>query len=214
METPPPGGTGEGPLCSGAMDGAAENRRRAWIWSGVIGLCALAAQAAGPAARTVLRYQREAILDGQFWRLITGQLVHLGWSHLGLNLAGLALLTALFGPVLRSMAAVWTGAFAGTALGLLVLEPELQWYVGLSGALHGLFAAGALTLIARDGREGWLLLGALVLKLVWEQLAGPLPGSESWTGGPVVTAAHLYGALGGGTAVLVKLLPRLRRPGG
>jgi len=45
----------------------------------------------GQTVTEALRYQRGAILDGQWWRLISGNLVHLGWSHLLLNLAGLIL---------------------------------------------------------------------------------------------------------------------------
>jgi membrane associated rhomboid family serine protease len=68
----------------------------------------------------------------------------------------------------------------------------------LSGALHGLL----VTLIIVDYVEHkhWLnillLLGVMV-KLVWEGVMGPMPGSESTAGGPVVVQAHLYGSVGG-----------------
>jgi len=54
-----------------------------------------------------------------------------------------------------------------------------------------------------------LLLG---LKLAWEQLAGPLPGSEALSGGPVVVDAHLYGTSAG--LLGVWLLELRRRPAG
>ena len=44
-------------------------------------------------------------------------------------------------------------------------------------------------------------------KLAWEQFAGPLPGSESGSGGPVIVDAHLYGAVGG---LLAAVLIRVR----
>ena len=174
-----------------------------------VGLTALLLQAAGPAVAQALRYQREAILHGEIWRLLTGQLLHLGWSHLLLNLVALALITALFGRLFRPGVWAWiyAGSFLATTLGLLLLQPGLQWYVGLSGALHGLFAAGAVVSIRRRESGAVLLLAVLVFKLGWEQLAGPLPGSTEWSGGTVITAAHLYGAIGG---VLVGLLlPRM-----
>ena len=81
------------------------------------------------------------------------------------------------------------------------------WYVGLSGLLHGLLAAGITTKLRQPDGETLLLAGLLIGKLVWEQFGGPLPGSEVTSGGPVVVNAHLYGALGG---CLGALLARVR----
>jgi len=78
-----------------------------------------------------------------------------------------------------------------------LLNPEVQRYVGLSGVLHGLFVTGALSETACDRRWGLGLLAAVGAKLAYEQLFGPLPGSEAGAGGPVLVDAHLYGALGG-----------------
>ncbi len=162
-----------------------------------IGAASLALQAAG--AGRALRYQRDAILDGEWWRLLSGQLVHLGWTHLWLNLAALALISLLFARTLRLSEWLWihAAAFLGTGLGLLAFSPGLQWYVGLSGALHGLFAGGALISLRRGERGAWLLLIALLFKLAWERLAGSVPGSSAWIGGEVITEAHLYGAVAG-----------------
>ncbi len=177
----------------------------------------MAAALGGEEARQLLRYERGAILQGEAWRLLTAHLVHLGPSHLLLNLAGLGLVQLLVGPYLPPRA--WWAALllAGLAVsgGLLLLDPGLRWYVGLSGALHGLLAAGALAALLAGGApwEGGLLLALLAAKLAWEQLAGPLPGSEAAAGGPVVVDAHLYGALGGLPAGLWAGLSR-RRGGG
>ena len=48
-----------------------------------------------------------------------------------------------------------------------------------------------------EQRVGWLLLGGLLIKLIYEQYTGSLAVSESIVGGPIVTDAHLWGALGG-----------------
>jgi hypothetical protein len=67
--------------------------------------------------------------------------------------------------------------------------------VGSSGALHGVLAAGTLAHLRRGDFDGWILAVFLVAKLAYEQWSGALP----FAGGtmPVVTDAHLYGALGG-----------------
>lgn len=153
----------------------------------------------GSGLTAILRFDRAALLHGEVWRLFTGHLVHLGWSHTGLNVAGLAVIWALVGHTFnnRQWCLVIAGLMLGTSLGLLIFNPALDWYVGLSGVLHGMLVAGALAGI-RSGEHGaYVLLALLVIKLVWEQLAGPLPGAEATAGGTVIVDAHLYGGLSG-----------------
>ena len=147
----------------------------------------------------VLRYQRDAILAGQWWRLLTGNLVHLGWPHLWLNLAGLVLVWLLFHRTLSTAAWVIVTLVSSLAvgLGLLVFDPGLSWYVGLSGTLHGLFAAGLVASLTVKQRAEWLLVIAFIAKLTWEQLMGPTAGTAAIAGGNVIVDAHLYGALAG-----------------
>ena len=45
--------------------------------------------------------------------------------------------------------------------------------------------------------DAWILLMLVIIKLAYEQLWGPMPGSESTAGGKVVVDAHLYGAIFG-----------------
>jgi rhomboid family GlyGly-CTERM serine protease len=171
----------------------------------------LLAALAGDEARSAGRYERTAVLAGEWWRLVTAHFVHLGWSHGFLNLAGLGLVWMLFASTLKGWSAVCVllASFAAIDAGFLLIEPELEWYVGFSGALHGLFAAGVVASIARGEREGWLLGVLLAVKLAWEQWVGPVPLTETVAGGPVIESAHLYGALGGLCAQLAAT--RLRR---
>lgn len=147
-----------------------------------------------------LEYERAAILAGEWWRLLSGHFVHLGWSHLLMNLAGLWLIWELFlnrdNPVPTCLYRLPLLTI-GTSLGLLLLSPEVAWYRGLSGLLHGLLAFALLQQLARQPLSSSLLLALFAGKIAWEQLAGPLPGSESWTGGRVIVDAHLYGMLSG-----------------
>ncbi len=158
------------------------------------------------------RYEREALESGEWWRLITAHLVHLGWGHLWLNLAALVVLAVLFDTLMT--AADWILASVLCALsidiGLYVLQPEIAWYVGLSGMLHGLWIVGAFALIRSDAPLGYALLLGVAGKLIWEQLVGPLPFSESTSGGPVVVDAHLYGTIGGLLTQLIRMVQRRR----
>jgi rhomboid family GlyGly-CTERM serine protease len=168
-------------------------------WAIPLALAAVAAllQLAGGAE--AWRLERELALI-EPWRLATGQLVHLGWTHLLLNLAGLAVVWALFGRDLG--ARQWMAAIAacglGVAAGLLAFSPGLAWYVGLSGVLHGLLAAVVVVRLSLRPAPLDLLLGAAFFaKLVLERIAGGEAGTAWLIGGEVAVDAHLYGALAG-----------------
>ena len=145
------------------------------------------------------------MFGGQWWRLLSGHLVHLGWSHLMLNLGGLALAWLLVGRLFS--ASFWVLLLLicalSTSLGLLFFNPLLDWYVGLSGVLHGLLLAGGVVSALRGEREAWLLCALVAGKLLWEQLLGPLPGSSDAAGGTVIVDAHLYGGVSGLVAGLL-----------
>lgn len=167
----------------------------------------LAPLAGGDALRDAWRYERAAVAAGQWWRFVTGHLVHLDAHHALLNAVGFALLWALFA---RSYSPrQWLLALALCMLvidaGFWLLSPELAWYVGASALLHGVFACGCLAWIRTGDRMGLVAFALLLAKLAWEHFSGPLPFMGAR---PVVTIAHLYGAAGG---VLAGLLLRPRR---
>ncbi len=180
--------------------------RRSWAPVAICGLL-LALEGLslvlGDSAREWLRFERAGLADEQLWRLLTGHLVHLGWQHLALNLAGLLLMWMLFAGEYswRRWAIILAASTAAIDAGLYWLAPGLQWYVGLSGVLHGVLAAGALAGCRRGEPAGWVALTFLLAKLIWEQMVGALPSSEAAAGGPVIVDAHLYGALGALIAV-------------
>jgi rhomboid family GlyGly-CTERM serine protease len=157
----------------------------------------------GDAWRLALRYERDAVAAGQLWRLFTAHFVHLDAGHALLNAAGLVLLWALFARSWRP----WQGLIAtlasmlAIALGFWFLEPGLRWYVGASGVLLCLCAGGGVAMLRDGDRAGIVAAALLAAKLAWEHWHGPLPLEE----GPVVTASHLYGAIGGALAGVVFL---------
>ena len=153
---------------------------------------------AGDAGREALRYDRAALAAGQWWRLLTAHIVHLDFNHAALNSLGLVLMWALFARDYRprQWLAVVLGSMAAIDAGLWLRDSTVAWYVGSSGALHGLMAAGTLAHLRRRDLDGWILAVFIVLKIAYEQSAGALPFSDSHGGG-VVVDAHLFGALGG-----------------
>src|SRR3989440_11836333 len=158
----------------------------------------LLASLTGEPGRLLLRYDRAALAAGQWWRLVTAHVVHLDMRHAPLNSLGLALLWALFARDYspRQWVAVVLGAMAAINAGLWLCDSTVLWYVGSSGALHGVLAAGALAHVRRGERAGWVLTGLLAVKLAYEHWLGALPLSGS---DAVVVSAHLYGVIGGVT---------------
>ncbi len=166
--------------------------------SAVLAIC-------GDSGREWLRYDRLAIADGEIWRLVSSHFVHLGLPHFALNVIGLVLVWYLVAGSCRATQwlVVILVTIAGIDLGFWFLQPQLIWYVGLSGLLHGVLAAGIVAGFSRDRHELWALGVLLIGKIAFEQIFGPLPGSEASTGGTVITAAHLYGAISGAIAASV-----------
>ncbi|UCC14970.1 MAG: rhombosortase [Gammaproteobacteria bacterium] len=159
----------------------------------------LGLQAGGDSLRQCLQYDREAIQVGELWRLLTGHVVHLGWRHAILNLTALFLLAAAFHGVFdrHGWILVTLGSLVAVDIGLWALAPQVAWYVGLSGVLHGLVSAAAVGLLAQRRVLGAIALGVVSLKIVRELWSGASPAAEAWLGGDVVVTAHLWGAVGG-----------------
>jgi len=169
------------------------------VWATGFAVLLVALQALPADWQRALWYDREAIAAGQYWRLLTGNLVHLGWMHLALNVGALLIGTWVFYPARNPIA--WAIAqivcSLATGLGLFWFSPDVAWCVGMSGALHGLLMIGAIDWIRQGDRVGWLLLVIWTAKLAWEHFAGALPLSTETVGSAVVTDAHLWGAVGG-----------------
>lgn len=180
--------------------------RQLWRAPVVLAVVLVAVQWFGTVARDALPYDRVAILaGGEYGRLVTGHLYHHDLAHLGWNLAGLALVAWLF--VREYTTGQWCAILAVSTvvvdLGFLVLEPQLAWYVGFSGVLHGLMAAGLVRWWWRYRDPVTLLVSvAFALKLGWEHLFGALPFTEATMSIPVIHAAHTYGAVGGTLAAV------------
>lgn len=152
----------------------------------------------GEAVRGALRYDREAIEVGQAWRLLTGNLVHLGWWHLFLNEMGLLVLVLLCPEKLGW--AVWLRRVVlvglGMSAGLYFFVPDNGWYVGLSGVIHGLFVLGlGRQIVAERDLIATGCLAFLLGKVAWELAVGVPVSDEAAIGGSVLVESHLYGSL-------------------
>jgi len=160
----------------------------------------------------LLRYQQNWLEAGEIWRLISAHFVHLNWTHLALNVAGLMLCIAICKPqwtivqwlVYHSILPV------GISLLLTLRNPELDWYVGYSGVLFGIYVIGAIDLYQRDRLFSQLVLLFILGKVGLEQWSNLKVTNDELIGSPVIVDAHLYGVLLALTIAVVQWIHTLR----
>jgi rhomboid family GlyGly-CTERM serine protease len=164
----------------------------------LVGLASFWVQMAFPE----LKYVADSPIFWRFFTAIAAQLAHLSVHHLILNIAAMGMITWGLAPWWSSKQ--WLGwatiSAACVALGL-ILTPNIQWYVGLSGMLHGLLVAGLVHILfshaaTRVKTIAAIILLSVLIKLYIEAYWGGLWLDATSMGGPVLPEAHRFGALG------------------
>ena len=165
-----------------------------------LGLCA------NEAVFACLVYDRQAIGEGQWWRLLTGHVLHWHASHLWWDVLPFLALGSACEWIHRNRY-VCMCSLAALMIGLGIYRglPDMNFYAGLSGIVSAQFIAVALVAMqSRDivlrcaGGSAGLLFGG---KLVWEWCSGTalfVDGNPY----PPVPLAHALGALAGVAFVL------------
>jgi rhomboid family GlyGly-CTERM serine protease len=134
---------------------------------------------------------------GNYYQAISGHFLHTNYIHLAFNVLGVFLLWMLHGDDYDAY--YYLIKFLLTCVGVSVLillfSPEISWYVGLSGAIHGVFAWGCIKDISKGLISGWLLVLGLVLKVGNEQINGAGSLMPGLIEANVAIDSHLYGAV-------------------
>ena len=156
----------------------------------------------------VLRYSRSGLEQGEYWRLVTGHLLHSNSWHLLMNLGGLLLVALLHGRYFSSTVLVcqWLIAALLISLALYFGSAQIYAYVGLSGLLHAMLMLGAVKDIQLKQRGGYLLFTGLLLKVTYEQWQGPDSDLASLIAANVAIDAHLYGVVSGLSIAVVGII--------
>ncbi len=140
--------------------------------------------------------------------------------HAAINSLALIIVARLFAADLEAgrQAGVLVVAALIISAGLAFFYPQVSWYRGLSGVVHALFFAGAITWLLRAGprnvRTLWLpaaLLAGGWIKVALEQPTGDVLPHAEWLGAAVVPQAHLIGAACGTAIGLALALTDRRR---
>ena len=157
-----------------------------------------------PMSSDFLAYDRHQLNNLQLWRLLTGHFQHTNSMHLVLNIVGLTLLWALHGQYYQTKRYVtlFFTLCLGTSCGLFLFAPQMIWYVGLSGVLHGLFIIGAYFDIQNKFKSGWIMLLGVWLKVGNEQIYGASQNVAQLIEANVAIDAHLFGTITGSIIIL------------
>ena len=143
-----------------------------WLNWFFLGLLCLIIYAISAENITVLDYKRESIINGEYWRLMSGNFNHTNIYHLLLNLGALAVIGGLHYRYYNS--AAYTSLILllsiGVGVGILWLSPSTHLYVGLSGILHGIIIVGAVIDVTKKYYSGYVLMIGTVIKVINEQL--------------------------------------------
>lgn len=147
----------------------------------------------------LLEFNRDLIIQGEYWRVLSGHLTHSNGYHLLLNSAGVFLIWALHGEYYSTkqygLMCALLCLYCGVAL--FMFYPENIIYTGMSGVLHGVIIIGALIDCSKKMKTGYLLFVGVWLKIAWEFYQGADPALAELIDARVAIEAHLIGAISG-----------------
>jgi rhomboid family GlyGly-CTERM serine protease len=174
-----------------------------WVLTGLLALAAIILTWVPDNPVAAFGWQ-QAASGTSFWRCLTCHFVHLGGWHLCVNLVALASLAALAGfherpgDVTGGFYGALLAGMLGICLGLHGLDTGVTWYVGLSGALYGVFAWLVLDMASLRHWRGRVAWGLYLCGLAKAILDAHAPvGALGLAGISLAPPAHLYGLVGG-----------------
>jgi rhomboid family GlyGly-CTERM serine protease len=154
-----------------------------------------------PRLTSLLQYDRAAVLDGEFWRVLTCQWTHWNFSHVLWDALMFVTLGALCERLCRT---TFIACVAASAVLIPIVSaaalPVMHHYRGLSGLDSAMFVLLAVQLIrlnrSRDRRlatAAALGLGAFVLKTVYECVTGSIIFVQPESVFTPIPLAHIVG---------------------
>lgn len=158
-----------------------------------------------PGASDWMVYDRTAVAEGQWWRVVTGHFIHYSWPHLANNL--LALVPAAWLVETRypkDGLPLVLGASVVIGVALLIGESGIAEFRGASGVAMALLGYFALRGLHEHPR--WRVVCMLALVLLCAKLVAEAAGwrLKDWQhdGFASVWLSHVAGALVGGALYL------------
>ncbi len=148
-----------------------------------------------PQLQPLVIWNIDLIENGQWWRIITGNLTHTNGAHFFVNIAALWIVAYLFRP--KTIPLTITIIILSAVVGFSLIWFNFHTYAGLSGVLHGLFAFYAFREALHERKSSWLLVIGVCAKIGYEQLYGASESTASLIDATVAVEAHLVGGIAG-----------------
>lgn len=158
-----------------------------------------------PEIKEYLSLNRDKILLGEYWRIVTGNIVHTNIYHWVMNILALTFIFYIFKPSIKEFEIV------GFLLCLLVgieiyFFTDINNYKGLSGVLHGLFAYYVLKELIDDNKDIFMFIAlfGLTVKVTLELNGDSNQYLENLINARIAIESHFYGAINGVILIFVK----------
>ncbi len=156
----------------------------------------------------LLSFDRELILNGQLWRLVSGHFIHQETTHFLMNMFAIVPAIIVF-RLYKGFAPIKLLIYLSImiSLALLIYTPDVNRYCGLSALSNSLILICIYT-VWLSTRQKWILLflTAYVVKLLTENISQQtILLATEW---PALPSAHLFGAL----AAIVFISMSLSKP--
>ncbi|GAA5415506.1 rhomboid protease GluP [Paraliobacillus ryukyuensis] len=145
-----------------------------------------------------------AMIDGEWWRIITSMFLHIGLLHLLMNMLALHVVGSLVERIYGNTRFVIIYFLAGIVGGLTSFAFSPQVSAGASGAIFGLF--GALLFFGVNHRRiffqtmGWNVIGVIIFNVIFGLVVPTIDNG-----------AHIGGLAGGFIAAAIVHFPKKKQ---
>lgn len=146
-----------------------------------------------------------AIIEGEWWRIVTSMFLHIGFLHLIMNMLALYYLGMMVERIFGSLRFIYIYFLAGIAGGLTSFAFNVSIAAGASGAIFGLL--GALLFfgtVYRDLFKQTMGKNLILIILINIVIGFVIPQIDM--------GAHLGGLIGGYIASAIVFVPQQKRP--
>ena len=149
--------------------------------------------------RAILTLHIESVLQGEYWRFFSSHFSHYSWAHCLSNIIGLFLLIGIFNKSKQNMHWIIAATVISAAIscGLIFYSNKLDWYLGFSGVLTGLYAYASIKTFNENAIISITILTILLTYVATQLLEGELIDSIITVDLNASSYAHAFGLIAG-----------------
>lgn len=155
--------------------------------------------------QNALHYHVDQLPSKLYYVWLTPHLIHLNTMHYLINILSLGAVLFTFRTTYTSFRFFLLFCFSAgvITLGLLCCSSDVVDYVGMSGVIYAILAAGLLWSRKKHPFLSLTLYTLIAGKIIYEQFYGPHYSIQNTLGEVVIVDAHFYGFFAGSVFVLL-----------